>query len=89
MRKTDASALFAAYPHIRQLDELWGTRDGREFITRLLNDTRDGTRRGFPSDHAKTIVRLLLEHDRAFPQFEESISMLWHEPDQQQRKDGT
>lgn len=84
MRTTDASALFETYPHLRQIDELWGTRDGRQFLTRLLNDTRDGTRRGFPAEHARTIVRMLLEHDRAFPEFEESINQLWHDPAQPQ-----
>lgn len=79
MRKTDVTALYDAYPHLKKIDELWGTRDCRQFIVRLMNDTRDGTRRGFPGDHARTILRLLIEHDRTFPQFEENITMVWHE----------
>ncbi|NMF87423.1 hypothetical protein [Aromatoleum petrolei] len=77
MRKTDVSKLYEAYPHLGRIDELWGTRDCREFINRLMNDTREGQRRGFPGDHARTILRLLLEHDREFPQFEESITSDW------------
>lgn len=79
MRKTNVSKLYEAYPHLRQIDELWGTRDCREFIKRLMNDTRDGHRRGFPGDQARTILRLLMEHDREFPQFEESITSDWRD----------
>lgn len=77
MRKTDVSALYATYPHLAQIDEMWGTRDCREFINRLMNDTRDGKRRGFPGDHARTILRLLMEHDQEFPEFEENITSAW------------
>lgn len=79
MRKTNVSKLYEAYPHLRRIDELWGTRDCREFINRLMNDTRDGQRRGFPGDHARTILRLLVEHDHEFPQFEESITSDWRD----------
>lgn len=85
MRKIDVSALYAAYPHLQKIDELWGTRDCREFITRLMNDTRDGRRRGFPGDYARTILRLLIEHDRLFPEFEENITSDWRETHKQRR----
>ena len=85
MRKTDVSALYATYPHLVQIDELWGTRDCREYINRLMNDTRDGQRRGFPGDHARTILLLLLEHDRVFPQFEESITSAWRDTEKRPR----
>lgn len=79
MRKTDTSELYESYPHLAKLDELWGSRDAREFIVRLMNDTREGKRRGFPGKHARTILRLLIEHDQQFPQFEENITMMWHD----------
>lgn len=87
MRKTDTSELFASYPHLARIDELWGTRDCREFIVRLMNDTREGSRRGFPGKHARTILRLLIEHDQRFPEFEENISMIWHDVDGRQVTD--
>ncbi|MCK0505628.1 hypothetical protein [Aromatoleum anaerobium] len=40
----------------------------------LMTDTRGGTRQGFPREHGATIMSLLLEHDRRFPQFENEIS---------------
>lgn len=81
MRKTDTTELFESYPHLVKIDELWGTRECREFIVRLMNDTREGKRRGFPGSHARTILRLLIEHDQIFPEFEENITMLWHDAD--------
>jgi hypothetical protein len=89
MRNTNVSALYAAYPHLKRIEELWGSREGREFINKLMNDTRGGIRHGFPPEHATTILRLLMEHDRRFPQFEESISVLWREPDASRRGEKT
>ena len=86
MRKTDVSALYAAYPHLAKLELLWGSGDGRDFINGLLNDTRGGTRQGFAAEHARTIVRLLIEHDALFPQFDDSTSVIWQDPDRR-RKD--
>lgn len=80
MRKTDVSDLYATYPHLVRIDETWGTRGCREYINRLMNDTRDGRRRGFPGDHARTILRLLMEHDQEFPEFEENITSMWRSP---------
>lgn len=85
MRKTDVSALYAAFPHLEKLEKLWGSKDGRDFINALLNDTRGGTRQGFPAEHAVTILRLLLEHDALFPQFDDSTAPIWQDPERQRR----
>jgi hypothetical protein len=44
-----------------------------------MTDTRGGTRMGFPKEHALTIMKLLMEHDQRFPQFEHQITNLWGE----------
>lgn len=54
---------------MRRIDELWGTRDGRDFINDLLSDSREGTRQGFEPEHATVLFELLIEHDNHFPQF--------------------
>ncbi len=69
--ETDTRALYARFPHLRQIDLIWGSRECRNFIFRLMTDTRGGTRQGFPAEHAMTIMSLLLEHDRRFPEFEQ------------------
>ncbi|MBK1647386.1 hypothetical protein [Rhabdochromatium marinum] len=72
MPTTDTSRLYQQYPHLKQIDELWGTRAGRDFLNELIIDNRDDTRQGFPLEHAKTIFDLLIEHDKMFPQFDDS-----------------
>lgn len=70
--KIDTVALFAAFPHLRSIEENWGTLPCRQQLMTLMNDTRNGQRKGFPPEHALTLFRLMLEHDTAFPQYEES-----------------
>lgn len=83
MMKTDTQALYQHYPHLRVIDEIWGTKECRAFVQRLLTDTRGGKRQGFPPDHARTIMSLFLEHDRVFPEFEDAIhDIRWGDDDQ-------
>lgn len=69
---TDTTALFARFPHLARIEALWGTPEGRRYISNLLTDDRGGKRQGFPPEHAKTIFALLMEHDRLFPECEPS-----------------
>ncbi|PKO59030.1 MAG: hypothetical protein CVU25_03150 [Betaproteobacteria bacterium HGW-Betaproteobacteria-19] len=78
VRKTDTAALYERFPHLQTIDLIWGSVDCRRHLFRLMTDTRGGTRRGFPAEHAGTVMRLLLEHDRLFPQFEDDgLDMRW------------
>ncbi|WP_222948174.1 hypothetical protein [Thauera sedimentorum] len=70
MTETDTRALYERFPHLRKIDLIWGTRECRDYVFRLMTDTRGGTRQGFPREHALTIMSLLMEHDRHFPEFE-------------------
>lgn len=77
-RKTDTTELFLRFPHLRKIDLIWGSRECRQFLLDLLTDSRGGKRQGFPPEHAMTIMRLQMEHDRLFPQFEnEPIELRW------------
>lgn len=77
-RETETSALYERFPHLQAIDLIWGSRDCRSHLTRLMTDTRGGKRQGFPPEHARTIMRLLIEHDRLFPQFEyEPMDTRW------------
>lgn len=75
--QTAVSALFEAYPHLTSILTHWGTQAGRDQIACLILDTRNGTRKGFPPDHAKTVFSLLMEHDTKFPDFEPKLSYGW------------
>jgi hypothetical protein len=41
----------------------------------LLNDTRDGSRSGFPVSMGKVIFSLLKAHDTKFPQFDDKDAL--------------
>jgi hypothetical protein len=77
--ETDTDALYQRFPHLRRIDLIWGTPECRKYIFGLMTDTRGGTRMGFPKEHAQTVMKLLMEHDRCFPQFEHQIVNLWGE----------
>lgn len=70
--KIDTAALFDRFPHLRRIEESWGTLACRKDLMALMNDTRNGQRQGFPAEYALTIFRLMMEHDADFPQFEDS-----------------
>lgn len=65
-------------PHIApKIELLWGHKECNVFISRLLMDTRDGTRQGFPHEVAKALTKLMLRHDEEFPQFIEKQTSPW------------
>ncbi|MCC4117849.1 hypothetical protein LLG90_21060 [Aromatoleum toluclasticum] len=72
--ETSTEKLYERFPHLRKIDGMWGTAECRKFIFLLMTDTRGGARQGFPSEHAGTIMSLLMEHDRRFPQFENDVA---------------
>lgn len=75
MPNVDTSRLYAAHPHLRRIDELWGQAECRALLTELMSETRDGARAGFAPENASTLLRLLMEHDRSYPQFDESFKI--------------
>ncbi len=76
---TDTTDLFRRYPHLSGIELIWGTRECRIYLVTLLTDSRDGGRAGFEPAAARTIYRLLEEHDRVFPHLIEDFgSGRWH-----------
>jgi hypothetical protein len=66
------------FPHIgRALKRLWGGTEFSKFIVSLFNDTRNGTRQGFPATIAVHLFRLIQAHDKSFPPAKEVISDIW------------
>ena len=85
--KTDTSALYAAYPHLQKIDDLWGTPQCRNLLNDLLSDSREGTRQGFPPEHASTIFRLLQEHDADHAHLDDDpMSVSWWEQNPHHRQ---
>ncbi|MEN9474018.1 MAG: hypothetical protein RIS48_738 [Pseudomonadota bacterium] len=61
--QTDLDTINASYPHIgKMLSEKWGTKDLVSYIEQLLQDTRDGSRRGFPFQVMAALVNIQSLH---------------------------
>lgn len=71
--ETRTEELYQRFPHLRRIDAIWGSSECRKYLFSLMTDTRGGTRQGFPREHAGTLMSLLMEHDRKFPQFENDV----------------
>lgn len=72
--ETSTEKFYERFPHLQRIDLMWGSSECRKFLLHLLTDTRGGTRQGFPKEHAATIMSLLMEHDRRYPQFENDLA---------------
>lgn len=55
------------FPHIGELLKTnWGHDLFINVMDRLMHDTRNGTRRGFPPDVGRALMRLTVLHDNTF-----------------------
>jgi hypothetical protein len=74
MNKVDPAELFKKYPHIgKKITSQWGTKQCRELMMELINDSRGGDRSGFSPEIAKIIFALLEKHDSMYPHFDSSV----------------
>lgn len=44
----------------------WGYKECEDYMNNLINDSRDGTRQGFPKDVACAIMQLLRQHGEEY-----------------------
>jgi hypothetical protein len=66
------------YPRVgEQLASKWGTAAFPAYVNGLMNDTRGGTRAGFSESAAMALFRLMMQHDKEFPQFELKVADIW------------
>lgn len=57
------------YPHIaKSLVLFWGTSMFQEYTAKILTDTRDGTRAGFPFETLQMLFKLIGEHRKKYPE---------------------
>ena len=65
-------------PHIAKAIELtWGTVEFNRFLDKIMSDTRDGAREGFPKDVASALLRLSIKHDAVFPNAMIQVADIW------------
>jgi len=68
----------AHYPRIAaQIELFWGHEGFDVVINKMMNDTRDGQRAGFPPPVSEALIKLLAEHSQTFPHLTKSESDLW------------
>jgi hypothetical protein len=66
------------FPHIANMIELTGgTVEFNRFLDKIMSDTRDGQREGFPKDVASALLRLSIKHDVDFPNAMIQVSDIW------------
>ncbi len=64
----DISLLEEDFPHIHQaITMCWGSRELNIYLEKLMLDTRDGARAGFPREVARLIVKVQEAHEAEFP----------------------
>lgn len=61
-------AIADMFPHVASnIASLWGRAELDDYIIKLLTDTRDDSRTGFPLATALSLVKLLDAHQQMFP----------------------
>lgn len=66
------------FPRIgNRLARLWASTRFSAEVNDLLNDTRAGSRQGFPPEVAMALFSLIQDHDKAFPQFVFQSKDIW------------
>lgn len=66
------------FPHIgRRLRASWGSRAFGDYLNDLFNDTRSGTRQGFPPEILMALFKIQCDHDQEYPQFASTTRDIW------------
>lgn len=73
-------AIRNSFPRIgNALMLFWGEAEFAPYVDTLINDTRSGTRQGFPADVIEMLITLLNAHDVAYPQYATPYTDIWSE----------
>jgi hypothetical protein len=69
----------ARFPHIgKKIKFLWGYPEFVTMMLKLQQDTRGGTRKGFPGEVLFALMALEEDHDLEFPHLKRQIVSNWH-----------
>lgn len=75
---SDYQSIQGAYPHVaKKLELLWGYPEFHTFVEQLQQDTRQGSRTGFPATILFALLNLAQAHDEVFPAVAKPKSSLW------------
>jgi hypothetical protein len=74
----DFQRIHAAFAHIgTRLALLWGYPEFHVYVQQIQQDTRQGSRTGFPADVLFALLNLVQAHDDAFPALAPAGNSLW------------
>jgi hypothetical protein len=66
------------FPHIgKQIATDWGTKQGLEYLEKLMVDDRHGKRQGFPLEIYQSLMKLLELHNLTFPNLKKASTDPW------------
>lgn len=66
------------FPRIASnFDFLWGAPEFSDYVYKLIEDTRENTRQGFPSDVFFAILDIQELHDQEFPHYARKYLDIW------------
>jgi hypothetical protein len=75
---THFNIIAQAYPRIAgQIELFWGHEGFDVVVGKLLKDSRDGARQGFPPVVADAIMKLMTDHSTAFPHTVKNDTDVW------------
>lgn len=81
-------AIKTVFPRIADSIELFWGHDGfDEIISKLIKDSRDGERQGFPNEVSTALFKLMSLHDSSYPQFRKEMTPIAHLNDIANRRD--
>ena len=75
----DIQALKSKFPHVAfKIRTLWGYPQMNKYFDELLSDnTRGGTRQGFPMEIALLLMNLLEKHQKDYPEYVSDDDGVW------------
>ena len=77
-KNEDIEVLKDKFPHIAfKIRTLWGAPAMNVYFEKLLGDSRDGKRQGFPMEIALLLMNLLEKHHQDFPEYVSDDMGVW------------
>lgn len=79
IKDEDIEALKEKFPHVAfKIRMLWGAPQMNNYLQELLSDnSRNGTRKGFPLEIALLLMNLLEKHQRDYPEYVSDDDGVW------------
>lgn len=76
--ETNLAVIETEFPRIvKNIRFLWGNKEFYPYMDKLLNDSRDGTRKGFKFQISLALMKVVEIHDGLFPTLIPLVKDIW------------